>query len=467
VFLLVMVGNLAALAAGTATALAREVGRPVAGTALAGLAVAVALGETATVADGVLGQVATAVLLVVIVRRATEPEAPGRRAGLGAVAAAWNAGMGLFVLLMFGYYAAYDVVLPAGNGLLPALAALLVGLAGAGAAFTGPPPGSGPRRGSVADPDGERAALSTATTPPPTTPPPTTPPPTTPSPTSPTGTGSQGTALAPVAIGLALLLVPVLTWVAAPDPVRAVPGAGGARAVRVMSYNLHFGFDVSGWSDLEGVAREIEASGAEVVGLQEVSRGWYVNGATDMLAWLQRRLRMPYARFAGASDAVWGNAVLSRHPIVDSEVVRLPREGVPLRRSALRVELDLGGGQRLRVVVTHLHHVEGPDGARVRLAQLPRVLALAAGRPATVVMGDFNAEPGSAEVALLRSAGLADAFASAGGGPADEPTWPADRPDRRIDYIWLTGDLAATGFVATTSTASDHRGIAVTVRPAG
>jgi endonuclease/exonuclease/phosphatase family metal-dependent hydrolase len=132
-----------------------------------------------------------------------------------------------------------------------------------------------------------------------------------------------------------------------------------------MSYNLHFGFDV------EGVARAIEASGAEIVGLQEVSRGWYVNGSTDMLAWLQRRLRMPHALFAGASHAVWGNAVLSRHPILSGEVTRLPREGVPLRRHALEAEVDLGEGRRLRVVVTHLHHVEGPDGARVRLAQLP------------------------------------------------------------------------------------------------
>jgi endonuclease/exonuclease/phosphatase family metal-dependent hydrolase len=430
-FLLVMVGNLAALAAGTATALAREVRWPVAGTALAGLAVAVALGETATTAAGLLGQTATAVLLVIIVRRATEPDpppagaAPGRVVGLGAAAAAWTAGMGLFVLLVFAYYAAYDVVLPAGNGPLPALAAALAALAAAAATFAGPALN---RSAAV----GVRAALFTA----------------------------------PVGIGVALLVVPLLSWVAAPGPVAATPGAGAVRPVRVMSYNLHFGFDVSGWSDLEGVARDIEASGAEVVGLQEVSRGWYVNGATDMLAWLQRRLRMPYARFAGASDAIWGNAVLSRFPIVAGEVVRLPREGVPLRRNALQVELDLGGGQRLRVVVTHLHHVEGPDGARVRLAQLPRVLELVAGRPATVLMGDFNAEPGSAEIALLRAAGLADGFAAGGGGPADELTWPADRPDRRIDYIWLSGDLAATGFAATTGTASDHRGIAVTVRPA-
>ena len=51
-----------------------------------------------------------------------------------------------------------------------------------------------------------------------------------------------------------------------------------------------------------------------------------------------------------------------------------------------------------------------------------------------------------------------------GGGRADELTWPSDRPERRIDYLWLSPDLAASGFAATDGTASDHRGIAVTVR---
>jgi endonuclease/exonuclease/phosphatase family metal-dependent hydrolase len=432
-FLLVMAANLAGLAAGTATALAGEARWPAVGTALAGLAVAVALGQEGTVAACVLGQAAGAVLLVTIVRRATGPgQERGRpgAAGLGAVAAAWTAGMGLFVLLVLVYYAAYDVVLPAGNGYLPALAATLLGLAAALAMR-----GRDKRHGVGLQPTiiGFRPA------------------------DAPVGL--------PVGLGVALLLAPALFWVTAPDPVAAAPGgAGPARPVRVMSYNLHFGFDVAGWSDLEATARAIEATGAEVVGLQEVSRGWYVNGSTDMLAWLQRRLRMPYARFAGASDPIWGNAVLSRYPIVAGQVLRLPREGVPLRRSALRVEVDLGAGRRLRVVVTHLHHLEGPAGARVRLAQVPRLLEAVAGRPATVLMGDLNAEPGSAEVALLRRAGLTDAFTAGGGGPADELTWPSDRPDRRIDYIWLSGDLAATGFVATTSTASDHRGIAVTVR---
>jgi endonuclease/exonuclease/phosphatase family metal-dependent hydrolase len=426
-FLLVMAANLAALAAGTAASLAREVRWPVLGTALAGLAVAVALVGRATVAATVLGQASAAVLVVAIVRRVVGPAGAaagdrGGAAGPGALAAAWTAGMGLFVLLVFAYYAAYDVVLPAGNGWLPALAAVLLGLAAAGSMWG---------RGGPAD--------------------------------RPAGGRARGRHLVPLGVGVALLLAPLVAWATAPAPVGA--SSGPLRPVRVLSYNLHFGFDVRGWSDLEGVARAIEASGAEVVGLQEVSRGWYVNGATDMLAWLQRRLRMPYARFAGASDAIWGNALLSRYPIVAGEVLRLPGEGVPLRRNALRAELDLGAGRRLSVVVTHLHHVEGPDGARVRLAQVPRLLELVAGRPATVLMGDLNAEPGSAEIGLLRAAGLTDAFTAAGGRPADEPTWPADRPDRRIDWIWVSGDLAAGEFAATTGRASDHRGIAVTVRP--
>jgi hypothetical protein len=127
-FAVVMLANLAALAAGAATALAREVRWPVAGTALAGLAVAVALAQSATLAACVLAQAATAVLVVLIVRRATDP-GTGEAVRLGPVAAAWAGGMSLFVLLVFAYYAAYDVVLPFGNRLLPALAALLLAAA--------------------------------------------------------------------------------------------------------------------------------------------------------------------------------------------------------------------------------------------------------------------------------------------------------------------------------------------------
>jgi endonuclease/exonuclease/phosphatase family metal-dependent hydrolase len=426
-FLLVMLANLAGLAAGVAAAGARggRAGWRVTATAAVGLVVAALLGERATVAACFLGQAAAATVLVAAVWRATPQGAGGGSgSGLVAVSVAWALGMLLFLLLVFLYYAAYDVRLPFDNGLLLPVAAALVALAGIGAALGG-------RAGDLA-PSGDGAA-------------------------------ARGPGRLPLWVGVALLLAPVVFWASTPAPVMA---ARPAPPLRVMSYNLHFGYDVEGWSDLEATARAIEAGGADVVGLQEVSRGWYLNGATDMLAFLQRRLRMPYARFAGASDAIWGNAILSRYPIVDSGVVRLPREGVPLARNYLWADLDLGAGGHLRLVVTHLHHVEGPDGTRVRLAQIPRLLEGVAGRPASVLLGDFNAEPGSREIALLREAGLTDAFQAAGGGAGDELTWSSDRPERRIDYVWLSPDLRASDFDATTATASDHRGVMVTVAPA-
>jgi hypothetical protein len=332
-FLLVMLANLVGLAAGVAAAGARggEAGWRVVATASVGLVVAALLAERATVAACFLGQASAATVLVAVVRRAT-PSARGPGRSLAAVSAAWALGMLLFVLLVFLYYAAYDMRLPFGNWLLLPVAAAMVALAGIGAGWPGPDSGA-----NLAPSNGG----------------------------APGGPGRL-----PLWVGVALLLAPAAFWASAPAP---VPVARPAPPLRVMSYNLHFGYDVEGWSDLEATARAIEAGGADVVGLQEVSRGWYLNGSTDMLAWLQRRLRMPYARFAGATDAIWGNAILSRYPIADFGSVRLPREGVPLARNYLWADLDLGGG-RLRLVVTHLHHVEGPDGARVRLAQIPRLL---------------------------------------------------------------------------------------------
>jgi endonuclease/exonuclease/phosphatase family metal-dependent hydrolase len=429
-FLLVMLANLAALAAGVVAAGAPG-GRaswPVTATAVVGLAVAVLLGERATVAACFLGQAAAATILVAIVRRAVgagDAEGSGRR--LAATVVAWMVGMLLFLVLVFLYYAAYDHRLPFDNQMLLPVAAALLALAGIGAALARPPRAAAALDGSNGRPAARRPDRL------------------------------------PPLVGVALLLAPVAFWASTPAPVAASrPGP----PVRVMSYNLHFGYDVEGWSDLEATARAIEAGGADVVGLQEVSRGWYLNGSTDMLAWLQRRLRMPYARFAGAADAIWGNAILSRYPITDSGSVRLPREGVPLARNYLWAELDLGGG-RLRLVVTHLHHVERPEGTRVRLAQIPRLLDGVVGRQATVLLGDYNAEPDSPEIALLRRAGLTDAFQAAGGAAEDEPTYSSDRPERRIDYLWLSPDLRASDFDATTSTASDHRGVMATVAPAG
>ncbi len=59
-------------------------------------------------------------------------------------------------------------------------------------------------------------------------------------------------------------------------PAAAAPGHGPDRStdLRVMSFNIHHGADGDDVLDLERTAAVIEASGAEVISLQEVDDAW-------------------------------------------------------------------------------------------------------------------------------------------------------------------------------------------------
>jgi endonuclease/exonuclease/phosphatase family metal-dependent hydrolase len=106
----------------------------------------------------------------------------------------------------------------------------------------------------------------------------------------------------------------------------------------------------------------------------------------------------------------------------------------------------------LFLIATHLHHVEADH--HVRLKEVPVLLDLWGGRPFTVLLGDLNAKPDWEEMRLIYDAGLIDSWLETGGG--DGFTWPAVGPDKRIDWIWHTGDLVAVRAEVVQTLASDH-----------
>jgi len=209
---------------------------------------------------------------------------------------------------------------------------------------------------------------------------------------------------------------------------------------------------------MEALAEVIEQGDADIVALQEVSRGWVINTSLDMLTWLSRRLDMPYLS-GPTADPLWGNAILSRYPILEHGQAELPRGGVALRRGYLWARVDVGDGETLLMIATHLHHVEADS--QVRQPQVAAIVDFWAGRDRTVILGDMNAEPDAPEVAMYRDAGLRDAFAEAGSG--DGFTWRSDHPSVRIDYVWVSPDLQVSDVAILPSTASDHLPVAVTV----
>jgi endonuclease/exonuclease/phosphatase family metal-dependent hydrolase len=150
---------------------------------------------------------------------------------------------------------------------------------------------------------------------------------------------------------------------------------------------------------------------------------------------------------AWAGRPEYGNSVLVRSSLAARDHDRLD---LGLNRSALRVVVDLPGGVTVTIAVTHLHHV--PTDEDVRGGQATVLVDwLGDGPPtdATVVMGDFNAEPDEPTYARMVAAGFRSAYAEANGS---EPaiTWPSglqapamdtEGPPGCLDYIWVRGAI--------------------------
>ncbi len=145
----------------------------------------------------------------------------------------------------------------------------------------------------------------------------------------------------------------------------------------------------------------------------------------------------------------YGNSMLVRAGLEPTE---LDRVDLGRDRSGHRVRLGLPSGGSVVFAVTHLHHP--PDAAAARDEQAAALLGWLDGAPAadaTIVVGDFNADPAEPAYARMAAAGFRSALLEATGA---EPTvtWPSglqapgmdtDGDPGCLDYIWVRGAAAA------------------------
>lgn len=259
--------------------------------------------------------------------------------------------------------------------------------------------------------------------------------------------------LARLALATAALVVVAATLVPAPaTPATAVPG----EQVRIATYNVGSGFGTTGRFDPDGLAAVLAAQEVDVVVLNEVDRGWLLEGGHDLLRLLADRLELPHATFAPAADVVWGNAVLSRHPIADVRTERLPRGDDPMSRSWVSVTVDLGPDRRLAVLGTQLSSATPPAVRAAQARALAGEASRLRGRDLPVVLlGDLGAEVDAPELEPL--AFLPDAT------PGAAATVPADAPTTRPDQIRASDDLTATDVAVPDTAAARHRPLVVTL----
>lgn len=224
--------------------------------------------------------------------------------------------------------------------------------------------------------------------------------------------------------------------------------------IKVMTYNIHHGVGADKKLNLERIARVIELSRADIVGLNEVDICFSKRSAyTDQVKWLGNRLRFetffaPAVRKAKGRK-LYGNALLTRFPLRSAVSYRFAHATAE-NRSLLEAELEIGNIP-VRVFVTHLSL-----NPIVHQQLVHFLLKKSASRSLfTIVLGDFNLDSRSRKLRPFTRR-FSDALALKKG--EETKTYPSFKPKRRLDYIFFSKplQLKEANIVKIDRNASDH-----------
>jgi len=199
--------------------------------------------------------------------------------------------------------------------------------------------------------------------------------------------------------------------------------------VAVLTYNIYHGEDANGGSNLDAVAGIINSLEPDLIALQEVDNNTGRAKGLDLTAELSRRTGMKgiFGKAMDYDGGGYGEAVLSRHPIVETKNNLLPHTPDAEPRATLEIHIELPGGEKMAFIGTHLDHQRDQSN---RMMQAKRITELYENSDLPMILaGDLNATPGSDPINLLGRQWSDTARDN------PQPTFPSTKPSRRIDYI--------------------------------
>lgn len=100
--------------------------------------------------------------------------------------------------------------------------------------------------------------------------------------------------------------------------------------------------------------------------------------------------RLPEKDFTYTTNELYGNAILSRYPVMFAQAMQLPRpQGSSDQRGVLVTEILLPSMKQVRVAVTHLDHV----GGQMEQAEVLLTDKVLSSTLPTLLLGDLNVWP--------------------------------------------------------------------------
>jgi endonuclease/exonuclease/phosphatase family metal-dependent hydrolase len=228
-----------------------------------------------------------------------------------------------------------------------------------------------------------------------------------------------------------------------------------------MTYNAHSCVGTDRRLDPSRIADVIAAHDPDIIALQELDLARRRSKQEDQAARIAEHVGMHF-HFHPAlrvEDELYGDAILSRHPLQMIHAGELPTVPSKLAfetRGALWVSITVANRQ-VQFLNTHLGLSSRERDAQVTALLGPEWLGHPACQEPVILCGDFNALPNSSPHRRL-GAKLRDAHRVA--AKARRPTFPSRFPLLRLDYVFVSSiwEVLEVQVPATplTRIASDH-----------
>jgi len=203
-----------------------------------------------------------------------------------------------------------------------------------------------------------------------------------------------------------------------------------AQTVKILTYNIHHANPPSQPNkiDIEAIAKVINESAAEIVGIQEVdinvSRSEMVNQA-EKLAELTG-MDYFFSKGIDLEKGFYGTLILSKYKIVGKRRYDLPMPVKSENRSLAIIDVELPNGKTISLANTHL---DLKEENKIAQAEFINELGELYSKP-LILVGDLNSKPESKPIQILEKYFVRNT-------KSNQPTSPNVNTKNEIDYIMV------------------------------
>lgn len=238
--------------------------------------------------------------------------------------------------------------------------------------------------------------------------------------------------------------------------------AKSANSIRIATYNLQ---GVSSYFKTADLAKVIKTINADFVMITESVEGWILYPNQPKV--IANKGGYPYILFKG-NIRIWtyfekmGNAILSRTKLYGQALKDLPKIRKDSELRGIAVAKTRVNGREVVLISAHLSRVIHKDERFKQIQFIADFIRSDYAEMPVILAGDLNTSPAETDVLKPITDIMDDGFMYLAGvnklSAAAGATIPADKPDVKFDYIFLSkGKFDIKSFRVDSSTVSDHR----------